>query len=46
MLERELDLSLSEEKTLVTPVTSTMRFLGTTCVYDVNRIPDDSCRER
>jgi RNA-directed DNA polymerase len=28
VLERELDLTLSEEKTLVTPVTSTMAFLG------------------
>jgi hypothetical protein len=28
VLERELGLALSEEKTLVTPVTSTMRFLG------------------
>jgi RNA-directed DNA polymerase len=28
VLERELDLTLSEEKTLVTPLTSTMRFLG------------------
>lgn len=27
-LERKLGLTLSEEKTLVTPVTSTMRFLG------------------
>jgi RNA-directed DNA polymerase len=28
VLERELDLTLSEEKTLVTPVTNTMPFLG------------------
>jgi hypothetical protein len=27
-LERKLGLALSEEKTLVTPVASTMRFLG------------------
>jgi RNA-directed DNA polymerase len=27
-LQRKLGLALSEEKTLVTPVTSTMRFLG------------------